>query len=139
MDISFIDHWGLDIRQVPNDEALRFLKSNTGKQDLKDIFIRNHDIWFGSYVNGRLVGVIGADDRRRCVTTDSLFVLPSFRIGVHALGVIASLLSRYADRRIESYCRPASIRLMKHFGFSTVRTLKNGTAFMVRESVLKEE
>lgn len=132
-----IKKFGLDVREISNHDAIDFLKANTTKSDLKDIFIRDNDYWVASYVHGAPVCVIGASTKKYHVALDALFALPESRIGVHAVSCVHVILKRYDGMKIVSYARPASQRIIRFFGFETKGILSNGTAYMVRDR--KEE
>ena len=123
-----------DIREVDNETAKEFLRDNHAKDE--NVFVRDYDVWYGSFVDGKLVCVNGAIDEGCYVKTGSLFTLPEYRKRGHAVAVKEKLLENFKGRYIKTFSRPAAAELEeKYFGFKRGREFPNGTVIMTRDGV----
>ena len=120
-----------DIRRIDNQTAIAFLKaSHVSKTDL---FIRAYDVWYASYVNGKIVCVNGATDKGKYVSTGGWFTLPEYRRQGHGTATKTRLLADFPGRAIQTFSRPIAADIEeKHFGFTRGRSFSNGTVYMSR-------
>ncbi len=123
------------VREISDTEALAFLRAHTTSADRKDIFIRSHDVWIGSFEDGKLVSVAGMDEKGFYLSIGSMFTLPEYRRRGHGGAALSALMGPFGGRAVRAYFRPASVHLAERQGLQAVRTLRNGTVYMKRGEI----